>query len=487
MADGTDEIAALRARNAELEAVVSRLIVENRALSDRVAALEAELGRTSDNSSKPPSADPVATRKSRAERRAEARKAGRAQGKQPGAPGATLARRTPEVTVVHRPVCCSGCGADLAEATRTGEVCRQVLDLPAIRLVVTDHIGERRRCRCGTETVAVFPTAARAPVCWGPEVRALAVYLMDRQHLPLERCAELLAELVDAPVSTGWLCAVQQEAAGRLAPFVTAVKDALGDSPVVCADETGTRVGITKRWVHTLATNLLTLLVVHPRRGVDALEDIGVLASFTGVIVHDGWTPYERYDQALHAQCGAHLLRHLAAVGETPAFSAWTTQLTAILLEAKLASETAADAGQPKVPARKANSIRRHYHDTLALALALLPSGPPPRRRHQGHWNIHQRAAWNLATRMRDDADQVLRLLDDTRVPFTNNTAERALRPTKLHDKISGTFRSDDGAAAFATIRSYLQTVALNGHNRLEALNQLFTTGPWLPQSAGGT
>ncbi|MDP9074657.1 MAG: DUF6444 domain-containing protein, partial [Actinomycetota bacterium] len=135
MADGTDEIAALRARNAELEAVVSRLIVENRALSDRVAALEAELGRTSDNSSKPPSADPVATRKSRAERRAEARKAGRAQGKQPGAPGATLARRTPEVTVVHRPVCCSGCGADLADATKTGEVCRQVLDLPAIRLV----------------------------------------------------------------------------------------------------------------------------------------------------------------------------------------------------------------------------------------------------------------------------------------------------------------------------------------------------------------
>jgi len=88
---------------------------------------------------------------------------------------------------------------------------------------------------------------------------------------------------------------------------------------------------------------------------------------------------------------------------------------------------------------------------------------------------------------MRDDADQVLRLLDDTRVPFDNNTAERALRMVKLHDKISGTFRSDHGAAAFATIRSYVQTAALNDQNRLDALHQLFTTGAWLPHPAGGT
>lgn len=146
--------------------------------------------------------------------------------------------------------------------------------------------------------------------------------------------------------------------------------------------------------------------------------------------------------------------------------------------------ESAAAAGKPWVAGRRAAALRSRYHATLDAALALLPPGPPPRRRHHGVWNVRQRAAWNLATRMRDDADQVLRLLDDTRVPFDNNTAERALRMVKLHDKISGTFRSDDGAQAFATVRSYIQTAALNGRNRLDALRQLFTTGPWIPAGA---
>jgi transposase len=474
-------------RIAELEAKLAELVAENDALRDRIVQLESELSRNSSNSSKPPSTDTQQPRQTRAERRAAARAAGRRQGKQPGAPGANLARRMPDATVVHPPVCCEGCGGDLAGAEVVGEVRRQVLEIPEVRVRAIDHVAERRRCACGRETVGVFPAEARAPVCWGPEVRALAVYLMDRQHLPLERTAELLGELLDAPVSTGWLCAVQQEAAGRLAPFITTVKDGLGRSPVVHADETGTRVGVTKRWVHTLATNLLTLLVVHPRRGAEALQDIGVLGAYTGTVVHDGWAPYEVFDGATHAQCGAHLIRHLTAVGETPAFAAWCAQMISVLLDAKHASEAAAAAGKPRVARRPTAALRSRYHATLDDALALLPAGPPPPRRYQGVWNVRQRAAWNLATRMRDDADQVLRLLDDTRVPFDNNTAERALRMVKLHDKISGTFRSDTGATAFATIRSYIQTAALNGHNRLDALHQLFTTEPWLPNPAGGT
>jgi transposase len=361
-----------------------------------------------------------------------------------------------------------------------------VLEIPEIRVRVIDHVAERRRCACGHETAASFPPEARAPVCWGPEVRALAIYLLDRQHLPLARTAELLGELLDAPVSTGWLCAVQQEAAAKLVPFITTLKHRLADAPVVHADETGTRVGLTKHWVHTLATNLLTLLVVHPKRGVEALEDIGILADYTGTVVHDGWAPYEVFAGATHAQCGAHLLRHLASVGKTPAFAMWCAEMTGILLAAKAASEAAADQGRLQVRPSRAAGLRRRYQACLDDAFALLPPGPLPRRRHQGGWGVHQRAAFNLATRLRHDDDQVLRLLDDTRVPFDNNTAERALRMVKLHDKISGTFRSQDGATAFATIRSYIQTVALNGQNRLDALHQLFTTGPWLPPRLAG-
>jgi transposase len=378
-------------------------------------------------------------------------------------------------------VCCEACGADLAGAELTGEVRRQVIDIPEIRVRVIDHVAERRRCSCGHETLGVFPPEARAPVCWGPEVRAFALYLLDRQHLPLERTAELLAELLDAPVSTGWLCAVQVEAAGKLAGFITTVKEQLSKEPVICADETGTHVGLVKHWVHTLSTNLLTLLVVHPKRGIEALEDIGVLSDYQGTIVHDGWSPYDACAQATHVQCSAHLIRHLKSVGRTAEFANWCAEMIEILVAVKHASETAAEKGRPKVGRVRAKTLRHGYHSVLDDAFALLPEGPKPRRRGEGGWSDAQRKAWNLATRMRSQADDVLRALDDTRVPTDNNGAERSLRMVKLHDKVSGLFRSLAGAGAFATIRSYIQTAALNGINRLDALRLIFTTGPWMP------
>jgi len=422
----------LRQQLDEALEAIAVLRTENEALRDRIAHLEAELGKNSTNSSKPPSADPVDVRKKRAERRAEARAAKRSQGKQPGAPGAHLKRRTPEVIVTHRPACCGGCGAELSGAAVVGEVVRQVIDLPPVRPTVTDHVAYRCRCECGTVTVADLPPEAKAPVCWGPEVRSFAVYLLCRQHLPVERCAELLADLLGAPVSTGWLCQIQLEAAGKLYPFITGLKDLLGVAPVVHADETGTRVLTTKHWMHTLTTNLLTLIACHPKRGVEAFRDIGVIPAYRGTIVHDGYSPYEVFDEITHAQCGIHLIRHLQDVGATDAFAGWTAQMIAVLLDAKTASEIAAHQGLPAVAADIAVSLKSRYHDTLDVAMFLLPNGPKPRRRHQGGWTVAQRKAWNLATRMRSDADQVLRLLDDTRVPLDNNMAERALRMVKI-------------------------------------------------------
>ena len=185
----------LRVEMDELAARVSEQLERIAAQTDRIALLEAELSRDSNNSSKPPSSDPIGPRQSRAERRAEARAEKRRQGKQPGAPGAHLARRDPDAVVGHRPDRCRGCGADLLGADLVGEVRRQVIDLAKVAPVVTDHVAYRCRCSCGTETVAEFPPEAKAPTCWGPEVRALAVYLLDRQHLPVERTAELISDL----------------------------------------------------------------------------------------------------------------------------------------------------------------------------------------------------------------------------------------------------------------------------------------------------
>jgi len=176
-----------------------------------------------------------------------------------------------------------------------------------------------------------------------------------------------------------------------------------------------------------------------------------------------------------------HLIRHLANAMDHPDTNLWSRLMTGVLLDAVAAHHRAADTGRTKVPASTAARLRRRYRKAVELAFRLLPDGPPPRRRNTGGWLPHQRDSWNLAVRFRDDEADILRFLTDVRVPFTNNDAERPLRPAKLHDKISGTFRSPTHAQAFATIRSYIQTAAKHNRNLLGVLTQLFTTSAWLP------
>ena len=475
------ENVALRARVVELTGLVESLSASVALLEAKVGGLARVAGQDSSNSSKPPSSDGVGPRKKRAVKRAEQRAAGRSPGKQPGAPGKNLARRVPDEVVEYRPVCCSGCGSDMADAAVVGSEVRQVIELIPARVSVTDHVVEKRRCGCGKVQAGVFPAAAVGPVCFGPGVRALAVYLMSRQHVPVARCRELLADVLGVEVSTGWLCVVQRDAARRLGPFDDEIRAQLKIAAVLCADETGTRLSTGKTWVHTLANGLLTLLVAHPNRGVDALRDIGILEAYEGTVVHDGWKSYGLLGGFTHAQCGAHFLRHLEAAGETHANRDWVKAVTGALHAARIAAELAGDAGERSVPGEISAPILAAYDSAVMVAFGLCPPGPPPRLRGTGGWRNWQRDTYNLARRLRDERSQILRCLEDTRVPSTNNTAERALRMVKLHDKISGTFRSDDGLDAFLALRSYLQTAAKHRINLLHALQQLFTTGPWLP------
>ena len=220
----TAEIGRLTELTAHLTEANERLVEVNAGLADRVARLESERDKNSNNSSLPPSRDGAGPRKNRAQKRSEQKAAGRSPGKQPGTPGKTAQPRTPdERRVAPLPPTCSCCGEDLTGAPVVGVERRQVIDVPAVEAVVTEHVAEKRRCPCGTVTVGVFPAEATAPVCWGPGVRALAVYLMNRQHLPVERTAELLCDLLGADVSTGWLISVQQQASGRLDGFLNVV------------------------------------------------------------------------------------------------------------------------------------------------------------------------------------------------------------------------------------------------------------------------
>jgi transposase len=487
--DVEDLIVELRAALAERDAVIAAQAELIAALRSEVAELKAQLGRDSGNSSSPPSRDRVDRRVRRAQER-EARKTtrdgdgpARRPGKQPGTPGATLQRRTPDRTVTHRATACGSCGHDLADAPIVASARRQVIDIPVPRAVVTDHVIERCRCRCGHETAGVFPPEATGPTCWGPRAKAVAAYLMAAQHIPLERASEAMRVLFDAPIGEGTLAGILPDAAVRLDPFLDEIAVQLAECPVVHADETSIRVATRLGWIHTISTPWLTMLGFHTGRGIDAIIDIGVLNHYTGTIVHDGLNVYDRAElaNASHAQCGAHLLRHLGDVGTVWKHTAWTTTMRRVLLDAKQASEHAADAGLDTVPGDIAELIRARYNQAIADAYTAIPPGPPPRRRNRGGWTHYDRDAWNLACRFRDQHDQILRLLVDTRVRFDNNEAERSLRMAKLHDKIAGAFRQASHAEAFCTVRSYIQTGRKHAVDTLDNLTRLWTGHPWLP------
>jgi transposase len=466
---------ALAADNAALRAEVARL-------GNKLAELERRLKTSSQNSSLPPSLDRPAqkaeARKSRAERRAEERKENketRRRGKQPGAPGEHLAQREdPDEVILHEPDRCTSCGEDLTGVAPEGTESRQVTDVPDPRPVCVEHRVVKKRCPCGTLCAPSFPLEARAPASYGPNVRALALYLLHRQHLPVERTREALAEMFGVEVSTGFLASLAPEAAGRLAPFIDAVKTRLVSSSLVHADETSDQVGLRTIWLHVVANRDATYLFASPTRGRSAPNEAGVLPDFRGVMMHDRLSMYFGYDKATHVVCGAHLVRDLASVAHRPS-QVWAKRMRALLLEMNSAAHGARAKGQVRLARRTRDEFLARYdaivEDALVANTALLS-----RER-----NSLERESYNLAVALQRRRSEVTRFIVDLSVPFTNNEAERSLRMAKLHRKISGCFQSEDHARHFATIRSYLATARKHNTGALEVLSVLFRGGVWLP------
>ena len=469
-----DRVAEFEAENGVL-----RVLVEQ--LQARIVELERDAGRNSSNSSKPPSADDQAQRESRQARRARERGDAkqRRPGKQPGAPGAHLARvDTPDRVVTHTPVACGACGESLSDAPVCGVESRQVFDLPARRAEVVDHRGERRRCACGHTTAAAFPDEATAPACWGPNARAIAVYLLVRHHIPVARAAEILSDLCGAPVSTGWLASLSGEAADGLDGFVDDLKTRLGAEPVIHADETGARVAGNKRWFHVVCTALFTFLAAHPKRGNEANDDHQILPDYRGTLVSDRWRPYWTYTNIVHQICCAHLLRDLEDVAVVATQNGWAHAMRDLLYDANRRTQAAVAAGKPQLSRHQRSRIRARYREIVADAHTANPDptgwSDQPRKR-----DALERASHNLAIAFAAREDEILRFTTDLAVPFTNNQAERDLRMVKLQQKISGTFRTTRSAQNFATIRSYIETGRKHDQNPIRLLEQLFTGAPW--------
>lgn len=475
-------------RQQSLNCRLTRRIQELQAELERRDAAAGEPRRDSHNSSLPPSLDLPGVKAQNSVRRTRSlrRRTGRKVGGQLRHRGTTLARvESPDRVVTHAPQSCRRCAATLSGGAVTAVERRQVFELPPVRVEVTEHRAETRRCSaCGERTKAVFPRGVRAPVQYGAGVRARAAYLHQYQLLPFARTAEAMRELFGCAVSPGTLHTARGRLAGKLVGAEARIKAALRSAEVIGADETGLRVAGRGHWIHVARTDDLTHYGADARRGKSAIDAIGILPSFKGVCVRDGWYAYDEYRQARHALCGVHLLRELVYVEEVCAEQQrWTRPLAKLLLEIREEVGRAEARGETKLSAERLAAFTARY-DRLVKRAARL--NPPPKvekadtlsRRYEVVRAKRRDPARPLISRLRAKREQVLRYMTDFRVPFHNNASERDIRMVKLQQKIGGCFRSEEGAAAFCRIRSYLSTARKQGHEILTALERAFRGKP---------
>jgi transposase len=475
------------ARVAELEAALverDRVIAEQ---GERIAELERRLDKDSSNSSRPPSSD-APWAKQPAKKRSSRVRSGRKPGKQPGS--ASFSRSLiddPDERVQILPDRCGACAASLRGVDEHSRQRRQIVDIqPAPPPTVTEYQRVSKMCPCcGTVTTpgwdgAAVPVEHRgivaavgSPVRIGPETLARAALLTCAHYLPIGRARELLEKLCAIDVSTGFLAGIRGRAARRLEKkFLAHMRTLIAGAPVLHADETTGRAAGSLAYVHVACTEYLTLMHVGGRTKGD-IDAGGVLPEFNGVLVRDGYAGYEHLTQALHAWCGAHLLRDLRSISDAdPDGQLWALAMANTLIEAHHAAQQAREHGASTLDKAALAAIRNHYRGALAR-------GRDDNRRQRGALATEART---LIRRFHRFEDMILRFAVDLTVPFTNNVAERAIRPVKVQQRTSGgAWRTLAGLADFAIVQSYLDTATKWGLAKLDALRQLFTAGAWLP------
>ena len=431
--------------NAESEAEPSReeLIALVAALRAHIAELERRLGLNSSNSGKPPSSDGL-KKPSRVSSLRE--RSGKKPGGQKGHKGETLRQVTdPNEVVNHYPPACSMCGVGLDPKTSVGHSARQVFDLPQPQpLVVTEHRAHDCECTaCGAKTRALFPDGVNAPVQYGARITAFVIYLLHYQLLPENRLATLMVDLFGVKVATATIARMSRACAERLHGFVETVRDLVAGAPVKHMDETGFRIVGKTQWLHVASTAFLTFYRVCAKRG-------SLLANVVGIVVHDHWKPYYTIEGVLHALCNAHHLRELKALVEIEK-EEWARKMQRLLRRACHITNRARERDVPLRP-RLIECFERRYDAILGW----------PSMRPSCRW----------CAPLAKHKEDTLRFLRDPTVPFTNNQAERDGRMMKLRQKISGGFRSLQGAMDFALIRSFVSTARKQDWNIIDALSR---------------
>ncbi len=367
---------------------------------------------------------------------------------------------------------CHHCHHSLVQTESTRFHKRQIFEIENGGLFVTEYQAEVKIClMCRQISKGHFPDNIKAPVQYGTSVFSRIVYLNQYQLLPIARTAESLNDLFRCPVSLATIQRAARFCGQKLFRFEYRLKAALRQSEVMGVDETGININGENNWVHVTRTDNLTHLAFHPKRGRAAIEEIGIISEFTGVLVRDGFTAYQKYEQCRHGLCNTHLLRDLTFIGEAnPVHQSWTLELALLLLEIKKSVESTKSNSLISLNDSLLNAFAARYDRILAEAERVIRGSPKLMSAHL--------SAGTLYRRLVRHKDKILMFMTDVRVPFDNNGSERDLRMLKLQQKISGCFRSAEGAKTFCRVRSYLSSARKQSKNLLAALESALDDQP---------
>lgn len=425
-----------------------------------ISILFNRLNINSKNSSKPPSSD-----QNREGNNKKKGKGSRKPGGQHGHKGATLELVDDPDEVLVLSIDRSAIPA--GHYTQKGFETRQVFDI-RIQRWVTEYQAEILEDPDGNQFVAPFPEGIHHRTQYGAQIKAHAVYLSQFQLLPYQRIQDYFSDQVNIPVSPGSLVNFNRQAYEKLEGFEALARQRLIQSKCIHADETGINVNGNKIWLHNASNDTWTYYYPHTRRGCDAMDEAGILPHFDGILCHDHWKPYYRY-RCTHALCNAHHLRELERACEQDN-QQWAKEMQALLEDMNIAVNVAGGALEHDA----AEAHREKYRGVLDDAEKECP--PPVRdETNKGkRGRLKRSKSRNLLERLKEYEADVLRFLDNPVVPFTNNQGENDIRMTKVQQKISGCFRSMEGAKVFCRNRSYISTCRKNGVSATEALNMLF-------------
>ena len=428
-----------------------------------VMLLAGRLSLSSRNSSKPPSSDQNRKKKKRNDGKNK-------PGGQPGRAGTNLQPIDNPDKVI--PLNFDKRSLPRGDYREAGIEARQVVDIEISR-IVTEYRAQILENAQGKRFVAPFPEGITRPIQYGQSVKSHAVYLSQFQLIPYERVADYFINESKIPLSVGSLFNFNKEAFDRLTAFDTLAKEKLIKSVLINSDETGINLNGKRIWLHTASNDLWTYFYPHERRGSEAMDEIGILPKFRGVLVHDHWKPYYTYEACIHALCNAHHVRELQWVIDNLGY-VWAQDMQDLLLKI---NEAVKVSGINMLDRKTSKEFKERYRQIINKGIIEMPAplekllsadGKKKRGRNKKTKEL------NLLERLRDFENDVLRFMEVDYVPFTNNQGENDIRMTKVQQKISGCFKSMEGAKIFCRVRSYLLTAQKHGITPTDALKSLF-------------